>query len=104
MGRRMSALWKSETSQLEFERTEFGYLPDEGTDVQFRLTYEGELKGTGNRSDPAHVHRIRRVFHAQLRQFWLTHPYLKRANAVKETRRHHWDEIDPSLRDYLGNL
>lgn len=47
--------------------------------MQFRLTYGGMLKSTGNRSDAAHVHQIRRVFHAQLRKFWLSHPYLKDA-------------------------
>lgn len=100
----MAAVPASETAQLLFERSSVEYCPED-FDMRFRLTYEGELKGTGNRSDPAHVHRIRRVFHAQLRQFWEVHPYLKVANAVKETRVHprRFTEIDPSLRNYLAN-
>ncbi len=47
--------------------------------MHFRLTYAGTLKSTGNRSDAAHVHEIRRVFHAQLKKFRLSHPYLKDA-------------------------
>ena len=70
--------------------------------MQFRLTYEGELKSTGNKGNPKHVHEIRRQFRLQLRQFWLTHPWLKKANAVKETSHNHWTQINPSLRDYLA--
>lgn len=68
----------SDTAQTYFECTDSDYFPED-SDVRFRLTYEGELKATGNRSNPRHAHEIRRVFHGQLRQFWLTHPYLKEA-------------------------
>ena len=45
-----------------FLRSDSDYFPEE-TDMQFRLTYEGELKSDGR---PDHKHRVRRVFHAQL--------------------------------------
>jgi hypothetical protein len=51
--------------------------------MEFRLTYEGELlaSGTDPRQEnrPARVadkHRIRRVFHKQLKKLWYTNPNL----------------------------
>lgn len=44
--------------------------------MDFRLTYEGQLFGSGNKSRPGHVHEIRRCFHKQLRLFWEIHPPL----------------------------
>jgi hypothetical protein len=61
----------------------------------------------GNTSKPKHVHEVRRIFQPQLRQFWAQHPYLKAANALKETGPgtypRHFKEVDKSLRDYLAN-
>ena len=49
-----------------------------GDPMEFRLTYEGELYGTGNNSKRAqHKHEIRCVFNPQLRLLWETYPPLK---------------------------
>ena len=39
--------------------------------MEFRLTYEGELKSNGS---PKHKHEIRRALHGQLKQLWMTQP------------------------------
>ena len=51
--------------------------------MKFRLTYEGELRPTGNdpygtQKDPLAPHKqnIRRVFHGQLKQLWATNRFL----------------------------
>jgi hypothetical protein len=48
--------------------------------MDFRLTYEGPLYGTGNtKNRPDHKHRLRKVFHKQLLRLWKGHPFLKTA-------------------------
>jgi hypothetical protein len=48
--------------------------------MDFRLTYEGPLYGSGNkRNRPDHKHELRRVFHRQLLRLWKNHPHLKKA-------------------------
>src|SRR6266566_573612 len=43
------------------------------TVMQFRLTYEGPLKPSGNNMpNSTHKHDIRKAFHPQLRQLWTT--------------------------------
>lgn len=58
--------------------------PEEG-DVEFRLTYVGELLATRGddrkRQRALHVHDIRKHFHRQLRELWWTHPVLSRVVA-----------------------
>lgn len=44
--------------------------------MEFRLTYEGELKHNSDRL-PDHKHDIRKKFHEQLKRFWEINPYLK---------------------------
>src|ERR1700722_18175065 len=47
--------------------------------VQFRLTYEGILKGASRTDTRAmHKHSIRRAFHPQLHELWTTLPVLSR--------------------------
>lgn len=42
--------------------------------VEFRLTYQGLLLGSGNKKPrPEHKHEIRRVFHRQIRRQWEYH-------------------------------
>lgn len=51
--------------------------PDEGTLLEFRLTYEGILKGASrDDSRGPHKHDVRKVFHPQLRRLWQIVPYL----------------------------
>lgn len=55
--------------------------PDEGF-MEFRLTYEGPLRSSGNGRDGnlakrEHKHDIRKVFHRQLRLLWEETPFLK---------------------------
>ncbi len=50
--------------------------------MEFRLTYEGELLASGNRSSRAsHKHEIRRVFHRQLKLLWESVAHLKDADS-----------------------
>lgn len=54
--------------------------PDDGS-MQFRLTYDGELRPHRDtvkrqRAGAVHIHGIRRVFHQQLRKLWEVHPNL----------------------------
>lgn len=46
--------------------------------LQFRLTYEGHVFGSGNGGDHSHKHDIRRVFHSQLKRHWEIYPQVKR--------------------------
>ena len=62
---------------------------DEGSGVEFRLTYEGLLHATQrdpvqNQRDPRadHKREIRRIFHLQLRRLWEVNPYLKHGYPV----------------------
>jgi len=46
--------------------------------MEFRLTYEGPLKGASQGNTRAkHKHEIRKYFHPQLKRLWETHPLLK---------------------------
>ncbi|RTL62078.1 MAG: hypothetical protein EKK41_26065 [Hyphomicrobiales bacterium] len=48
--------------------------------MEFRLTYEGALKGASKTNTRAkHKHELRRVFHAQLKRWWDANPYLRNA-------------------------
>ena len=49
-----------------------------GASMDFRLTYEGQLFGSGNKSRPGHVHTIRQKLHKQLRAFWELQPSLSK--------------------------
>ncbi len=52
----------------------------EGEPMEFRLTYEGQLKGpTSGNSRVKHKHEIRKHLHKQLLRLRRTHPYLKDA-------------------------
>ena len=47
-------------------------------DMQFRLTYEGPLRPSGNNTSyGSHKHEIRRAFHPQLKALWETNPNLR---------------------------
>jgi hypothetical protein len=48
-------------------------LPEEGIDMEFRLTYEGPLASDG---DATEKQRIRRHLHPQLRELWRVDPHL----------------------------
>ena len=51
--------------------------PDEGTLLEFRLTYEGPLLAiTGSNTRIEHKHDIRKVFHPQLKRLWEVVPHL----------------------------
>lgn len=59
--------------------------------MKFRLTYEGELRPTGRdpereQRDPlaSHKQEIRKVFHGQLKQLWLTNKFLKEHKTYKD--------------------
>jgi hypothetical protein len=54
-----------------------------GASMDFRLTYEGQLLGSGNKGRPEHVHTIRQRFHKQLRCFWNIQPSLSKWPAQK---------------------
>ncbi|HUO03021.1 MAG TPA: hypothetical protein VMU31_09595, partial [Rhizomicrobium sp.] len=81
--------------------------------MEFRLTYEGPLKGSSNdkpRGD--HKHEIRMKLHPQLKRLWEVHSWLSdlkslsfpdyeeavRGNALKNE---YWDHKTPYL-DLLG--
>lgn len=44
--------------------------------LQFRLTYDGHIMGSGNGGSHSHKHDIRRVFHSQLKRHWGIYPHL----------------------------
>lgn len=51
--------------------------PDEGTLLEFRLTYEGPLlAATANNTRIEHKHDIRKVLHPQLKRLWDIVPHL----------------------------
>jgi hypothetical protein len=53
--------------------------------MQFRLTYEGSLKASGNSTRRvADKHHIRRAFHQQLAQYWQTHAVLRHKQTFTE--------------------
>jgi hypothetical protein len=51
-----------------------GNLPEDGIDMEFRLTYEGPLKAS---ADLKAKHVIRQQFHQQLSELWNVHGILK---------------------------
>jgi hypothetical protein len=58
------------------------YEPDEGRNMEFRLTYEGPLRAEEyKREDRAgrakDKHELRKHFHLQLRELWKEHPDLR---------------------------
>ena len=46
--------------------------------MKFRLTYDGPVKSSGNKSRPANKHRLRMEFHKQLKTLWTINPYLSK--------------------------
>jgi hypothetical protein len=59
--------------------------------MQFRLTYEGELRSSGrdpegDQRDPLAIHKqkIRKVFHSQLKQLWQTNKFLSEHSVDNE--------------------
>lgn len=58
-----------------FVAGDFDY--DLGGGVQFRLTYEGQLLGASSTNTRAsHKHKVRRAFHPQLKNLWMTTRHL----------------------------
>ncbi len=45
--------------------------------MKFTLTYDGELASSGNSPKPDEVWRMRKEFHPQLEELWLSHSVLK---------------------------
>ncbi|MEQ1707180.1 MAG: hypothetical protein ABL864_02485 [Terricaulis sp.] len=75
--------------------------PGEGC-VEFRLTYEGLLLGSGNKNNrPAHKHDIRKAFHPQLKRLWEEHHFLNRL-ATKEQRQLSGETYLNSLANQYG--
>ncbi|MFN4276841.1 MAG: hypothetical protein ACK4FJ_11115 [Ferrovibrio sp.] len=70
--------------------------------MEFRLTYEGPLYGTGNSGNkrPEHKQDLRRKFHKQLKRFWEHHPYLKDAHHSHKISGRVMPEV--KLSDYLA--
>lgn len=67
----------------EERRLEATEEPD-GSIMEFRLTYDGELKSaTKSKGRVEHKHDIRRVFHRQMRSVWATHPALGPVNTQR---------------------
>ena len=54
-----------------------------GVALQFRLTYDGHIYGSGNGGDHSHKHDIRRVFHSQLKRHWEVYPQVKRMAEIQ---------------------
>ncbi len=52
-------------------------VSEEPVTMEFRLTYQGVLHSTGNKSATGHTHQIRRYFHKQLANLWRTDPILR---------------------------
>jgi hypothetical protein len=63
------------------------YAEPNQVEMQFRLTYEGELLANNSgRQDLArapHKHAMRKIFHQQLKRLWGIHPVLKELATVK---------------------
>lgn len=69
--------------------------------MKFRLTYEGELRPTGNdpinnQRDPlaVHKHSIRREFHCQLKHLWATDRYLCNSRVWPQDWATEWPAAD----------
>ena len=64
------------SSNITILRDNPDYDPEAGT-MEFRLTYEGDLRPTSQGNTRAkHKHEIRKAFHPQLRRLWEEHPLL----------------------------
>jgi hypothetical protein len=75
--------------------------------MELRLTYQGELLGaTSNKTRAQHKHKIRRVFHPQLRRFWQTNLSLRNARSkpfmIGAYNSQNWHEL-PMLYEHLGS-
>ena len=58
-------------------------LDNKEDSLQFRLTYEGHVFGSGNGGDHSHKHSIRRVFHNQLKRHWAIYPQVNRMAEIQ---------------------
>lgn len=67
----------SEVCNCDFVSTDFA-APFEI--MKFRLTYDGELRASGNKPRPRDKWMIRKQIHPQLAELWQTHTVLKRAS------------------------
>lgn len=83
--------------------------------MRFRLTYAGELRPTqrdpiGDQSDPlaTHKHRVRKVFHQQLKRLWGTDKFLKESKILQYPggglEQAHPDSDLPPMSEVLANL
>jgi hypothetical protein len=70
--------------------------PEDGPDMEFRLTYNGPLYST--QGDPpqhqqdkraGHKHILRRAFHKQLKRLWEITPYLRNEEGIAHLRTIH---------------
>ena len=58
----------------------------EDGDLEFRLTYAGQLLGSSrNNTRAAHKHEIRKIFHHQMKRLWGTVPHLKQGSRVTKS-------------------
>jgi len=80
------------------------YEPEKGT-LEFRLTYDGELRSSSNNSPNAtEKHAIRRIFHRQLKQLWEITPHLHDSQNMLPGSIPILNKPDPPARlDYLAN-
>jgi hypothetical protein len=63
---------------LVYRKSDPDYLSEECSALQFRLTYEGELRPATNRQPRAtHKHSIRKKLHWQLKRLWEIIPNLQ---------------------------
>ena len=67
--------------------------------MEFRLTYEGVLKASGNNQGGrgTHKHAIRKIFHKQLKRLWGIHPYLSQGYPIEF-------RYDPNVAPYLADV
>ena len=70
--------------------------------MRFRLTYDGELRPTQrdpiqDQSNPLakHKHKIRKVFHAQLKQLWATDKFLREAKIARVRSEGEFEQVHP---------
>jgi hypothetical protein len=73
--------------------------------MKFRLTYEGILKSSGNKSNLDNVHAIRKQLHPQLRRLWHTQPNLlqwREYNKERYGQRPGYDDYPPMWEHYAN--
>ena len=51
--------------------------------MKFRLTYEGTVKSSGNKSQPVNKQELRLEFHEQLKTLWGLNPYLSKLSQAE---------------------